>query len=124
VRLRWLTDSCYRLVMAPAAVMAIGSGTALLLVREIHEPWMAAKLAAVGLLVGLHTWQGRSVTLMGERGDEHRPPPAALLIGLSILTMTAVLLLVLAKPAVPATLLPDWLLEPRYRPLSVEETPT
>ena len=123
-RLRKLTDFSFRLVMTPAAVIAIAAGTALVFERAVYVPWMFAKLAAVGLLVALHAWQGVALARMGESAGQHRPPPATLLIVLSIGVMSAVLLLVLAKPTLPASVLPDWLMTPRYRSLPVSATPT
>ena len=123
-RLRQLTDASYRLVMTPAAVIAIAAGTALVFARGVYEPWMAAKLAAVGLLVCLHAWQGLAVVKMGEYAGQRSTPNAALLIVLSIGVMSIVLLLVLAKPAPPPGLLPQWLLRPLYRSLPIEATPS
>lgn len=122
-RLRQLTHYSYIAVLTPAAVIAIAAGTALIFLRAVYEPWLFAKLAAVGLLVCLHAWQGLAVIKMGESAGQHQPPGAALMIGLSVVLMSVVLLLVLAKPALPAGLLPDWLMLPRYRPLPVDETP-
>lgn len=122
-RLRLLTDASFRLVVTPAAVIAIAAGTALVFARGVYAPWMLAKLAVVGLLVGLHAWQGVSVTRMGETAGERPPPGAALPIALAIGLISAVLLLALAKPPVSAERLPGWLNEPRHRALPVGEVP-
>lgn len=122
-RLRKLTDSNYRYVMTPAAVVAIAAGSALVFVRSVYEPWMFAKLAAVGLLVCLHTWQGWAVARMGETAGQARLPAVALMTGFAVCLIDAVLVLVLGKPPLPVDLLPDWLMTPRYRPLPVEEPP-
>lgn len=116
-RLRLLTDASFRLVMTPAAVVAIAAGTALVFVREVYAPWMLAKLAVVGLLVCLHAWEGVAVTRMGETAGQRPPPGAVLPVGLALSLIVAVLVLVLAKPPLPAEALPDWLTEPRYRGL-------
>lgn len=122
-RLRKLTDANYRFVMTPAAVLAIAAGTALVFLRSVYEPWMLAKLVVVGLLVCLHTWQGWAVARMGETAGQARPPAVALMIGVTVGLIGAVLLLVLGKPPLPVDLLPDWLMAPRYRPLPVDEPP-
>ena len=121
-RLRLLTHDSYTMIVTPAAVIAIAAGTALIYLRGVFEPWMFAKLVAVGLLVCLHALVGHTVLLMSERRGQYTPPaPLPLIIG-SIATMTVVLLLVLAKPVVP-DIAPAWLKTPQHRQLPVEETP-
>lgn len=122
-RLRLLTDASFRLVMTPAAVVAIAAGTALVFAREVYQPWMLAKLAVVGLLVCLHAWQGVLVTKMGETAGQHPSPGTVRPISLAIGLMSVVLLLVLGKPEFAADRLPDWLNEPRYRALPMLEVP-
>ena len=121
-RLRLLTHDSYTMIVTPAAVVAIAAGTALIYLRGVFEPWMFAKLVAVGLLVCLHAFVGHVVLLMSERRGEYAPPSAVPLVVASILTMTVVLLLVLAKPVVP-DIAPAWLKTPQNRQLPVEETP-
>lgn len=121
-RLRLLTHDSYAFIVTPAAVVAIAAGTLLIYLRGVFEPWMFAKLVAVGLLVALHALVGHTVLLMSERRGEYAPPSAVPLITGSIATMIAVLLLVLAKPVVP-DILPHWLTVPQHRQLPVDETP-
>jgi uncharacterized membrane protein YidH (DUF202 family) len=83
---------------------------------------MFAKLVAVGLLVALHALVGHTVVQMSERRGEYVPPTPVPLLAITLATMTSVLLLVLAKPAMP-DLTPHWLDAPRHRQLPVEETP-
>lgn len=122
-RLRRLTDASFRLVMTPAAVIAIAAGTALVFARSVYEPWMLAKLLVVGLMVSLHAWQGVQVTRMGETGGQHPPPGAALPLLLALGLSAVVLLLVLAKPGFEARQLPAWVTEPRYRALPLGDVP-
>lgn len=121
-RLRRITHYGYTRIVTPAAVIAIAAGTGLIFLRGVFEPWMFAKLVAVGLLVCLHAFVGHVVLLMSERRGEYAPPSAVPLVVASILTMTVVLLLVLAKPVVP-DIAPAWLKAPQNRQLPVEETP-
>lgn len=121
-RLRLLTHDSYTMIVTPAAVTAIAAGTALIYLRGVFEPWMFAKLVAVGLLVCLHALVGHTVLLMSERRGEYVPPSPMPLIAGSIVTMTVVLILVLAKPVVP-DIAPAWLKAPQNRQLPVEETP-
>lgn len=123
-RLREITQFTYIALLTPAAVLAVAAGVALIFVRHVFEPWMFAKLAAVALLVCLHAWQGHLLTQMGETRGERQSPSALLTIMLATPIITAVLVLVLAKPDLPASLLPAWLLSPLGRPLPVPETPT
>lgn len=121
-RLRLLTHDSYTMIVTPAAVIAIAAGTALIYLRGVFEPWMFAKLVAVGLLVCLHAFVGHIVVLMSERRGDYTPPSSAPLIAGSVATMIVVLLLVLAKPVVP-DIAPAWLKAPQNRQLPVEETP-
>lgn len=122
-RLRRITHHGYTRIVTPAAVVAIAAGTALIFLRGVFVPWMFAKLVAVGLLVSLHALIGHTVVLMSERRGEYTPPTPVPLIGAMLGTMTAVLLLVLAKPVVP-DLIPAWLEAPQHRQLPLEATPT
>ncbi len=122
-RLRRITHYGYTRIVTPAAVIAIAAGTALIFLRGVFEPWLFAKLVAVGLLVALHGLTGHVVVLMSERRGTYAPPSSKPMIVITLLTMTAVLLLVLGKPAVP-DLIPAWLEAPQDRHLPFEATPT
>lgn len=122
-RLRLLTHHGYTYIVTPAAVVAVAAGTALIFLRGVFEPWMFAKLVAVGLLVSLHALMGHTVVLMSERRGEYTPPSSKPLVGGTLATMTVVLILVLGKPAVP-DLVPAWLKTPQERQLPLEATPT
>ncbi len=122
-RLRRITHYGYTRIVTPAAVIAIAAGTALIFVRGVFVPWMFAKLVAVGLLVALHAFVGHIVVLMSERRGDYAPPSSVPLLGATSVIMTAVLLLVLAKPVMP-DLTPRWLDQPQHRQLPVEATPT
>ncbi len=122
-RLRELSQFAYTVLLTPAAVIAIAAGTALIFVREVFEPWMFAKLSAVGLLVCLHSWQGALLIKMGETAGQHQPPHPMLMIVLASCVVAVALVLVLAKPTFSAAHFPDWLTVPRDRQLPVDETP-
>lgn len=123
-RLRRLTHYSYTGLVTPAAVLAIAAGTALVFARGVFEPWLFAKLAAVGVLVVLHAWLGLAVSKIGETAGRHQPPSARLAFAVALPAMAAALLLVLAKPELPAGLLPEALDAPRYRALPLDATPT
>lgn len=122
-RLRILTHRAYVGVVTPAAVIAIAMGTALIFLRGVFVPWMFAKLVVVGLLVLLHAWIGHVTLNMGERQGNYEPPSAVLLVTMSLAVMSAILVLVLAKPLLSDTLAPIWLTTPMDQPLPVDEVP-
>ena len=112
-RLHAFTRFAYITVISPAAFLAIGSGTALILLRGIAGPWFALKLLLVGVLVGLHVWIGLLLlSIFDEGGRFARWRVAASVVTLSA-TMLGVLWVVLAKPEIdPAALLPAFMLRP------------
>lgn len=122
-RLRKITHYGYTRLMTPAAVIAVAAGIALIFLRQTYTGWMIAKLAAVGLLVCVHGFQGYVVLRSEEEKGRYDTPRATFMIVPAIAAMTLVLLIVLAKPAVPADLFPEWLTTPRDRQLPWEEVP-
>lgn len=123
-QLRRFVRRLYVVVLPPAAVLAVALGTLLIFERAVFVGWMFAKLAVVGLLVGLHAFEGRLLLL--ELAD---PRPAigwrtgAALTAVGLMIMSAILALVLAKPVFDETSLPRWLLEPRNDHSSAAATP-
>lgn len=121
--LRAFVRRIYVRVLTPAAVLAVAIGTWLIFERAVFVGWMFLKLAIVGLLVGLHAFEGR---LLLELAD---PRPAigwrmgAALTGAGLAIMSAILVLVLAKPVFDESRLPRWLLEPRGAQRSAAATP-
>jgi protoporphyrinogen IX oxidase len=123
-RVRRYTHYGYTHLLTPAAVIAVAAGTALIFLRGVFVPWMFAKLALVGALAALHAWIGNTVVRMGEETEEPRPAPALIPVALGIVLMGAILLLVLAKPAIDDGATPDWLHAPLERQLPLDEVPT
>jgi len=118
-----LTHGTDTRLATPAAVIAIGSGTASMFAGGVFEPWMFAKLVTVALLVALHVRIGLELERMQEADGKPRAPRALrLTLGVAF-TMACVLALVLAKPAPPPTWSPDWLSKPRGQPMPVAEPP-
>lgn len=112
---RWLTHHAYRLVVTPAAVVAVAAGTVLIFVLEVLDIWLLAKLVVVTGMVLVHAWLGHVIGLAGARRDAYRLPPAGLVLVVLLPLMGAVLWLVLAKPALDEViaLFPEMLREPR-----------
>lgn len=121
-RLRLITHYGYVRILTPSAVIAIAAGTTLIWLGPVFEPWLFAKLVAVGVLVTLHMMIGRTVILMSERRGRYAPPHFVPLEVATFATLVIILLLVLAKPAIP-DLFPSWLERPLDRQLPVRETP-
>lgn len=101
----------YDLIVSPAAVVAIGSGTALIFVTMPLEGWLFLKLAAVGGLVVVHMWVGRIIDQFEAPEQPPTPLISTVLSTLAILFICLILWLVLQKPDVPESLFPGWLLE-------------
>ncbi|MGQ3298887.1 CopD family protein [Reyranella sp.] len=122
-RRRIATHVAYVGVVTPAAVIAIGLGTALIFLRDVFVPWMFVKVALVGLLVLAHAWLGHLTLQVGERQGAYAVPHPAPLLLISGLTMLVILILVLGKPFVDDRIVPAWMLAPQGQRLPVDEVP-
>lgn len=101
-RLQGVARFLYVVVISPAAFLAIGSGTALIFIRHVFEPWLFVKLVMVGAMVTVHVITGLVIVRHFEDGGDY---PAWRFVAVTILSasiVTAVLFLALAKPDVPA----------------------
>ncbi|UPQ81100.1 CopD family protein [Pseudomonas knackmussii] len=93
-----LTRMVFNLVGTPAALIAIGSGTALFLRDGIMAGWLIVKLSTVAGMVLCHALCGVLV-LHIERSPEQSVSIRCRFLGAAIATfITATLWLVLAKP--------------------------
>ena len=93
-----LTRTVFNLIATPAALLAIGSGTALFLREAIFDPWLILKLTTVAGMVLCHALCGVLI-LRIERAAEPALRRNCLLIGLLLSALIgATLWLVLAKP--------------------------
>ena len=116
IRFRKLTHYGYVRFLSPVAVVAVGAGTALVLLYGAPGPWLVAKLALVCALTCVHAFVGHMIVRTAESGGTVRLPPAPWVLGAVGALALAILWLVLAKPALPVAW-PAWLLEPQSRPL-------
>ncbi|MFN4129094.1 MAG: CopD family protein [Paracoccaceae bacterium] len=110
-RIRRITHFGYIYATTPAALVAIGSGTALIFLREVYVPWLFAKLVFVALLVAFHGWIGSVLVRVTETEGTHIPPRPALPLVLMLLPILAILVLVLGKPDLGRIPVPNWLTE-------------
>lgn len=103
IRLQRMVRHAYLAWMSPAAFVAIASGTALIFLRAAFEPWLSAKLALVGLLVLLHIVTGLVIIRLFDRGETYSLGRFVAETIASLVLVTGVLYLVLAKPDIVAS---------------------
>lgn len=111
-RLHRLVRFLYIAMMSPAAFIAIGTGTALIFLRETWAPWMGLKLVFVGLMTTTHILTGLVVSRLFDPGQVYAPWRYVAVTAFTLLIVSAILIVVLAKPDLPP-LLPAWMYEPR-----------
>ncbi|MBK1714584.1 hypothetical protein [Rubrivivax gelatinosus] len=95
---RPLLRALFTSVATPAALVAIGSGTAVFLFMGPHAGWLVVKLALVALLVLGHALAGLLV-LRVERSGVAAVAAGRALLAWTLLWLAAITWLVLAKPA-------------------------
>jgi protoporphyrinogen IX oxidase len=114
-RIRRASHYGYTLIVTPAAVIAIASGTVLIFLREVFVLWMFAKLVAVAALVLFHAWVGHVIVKVAETEGTHIPPEPVWPLVVLVTPIVVILFLVLGKPDLGGIPIPDWLLEPQDR---------
>lgn len=98
----WMARQLFIAFVTPAALIAIASGTALFLLREIVTVWLVFKLSAVAGMAITHAMCGSLILKVERHLELDEPLPgvwrsvAAGLLSLAFITAT--LWLVLAKP--------------------------
>lgn len=111
-RIRQATHRSYTLLVTPAAVIAIATGTVLIFLSEAFTLWMFAKLVCVALMVAFHAWIGGTLVEVAETEGSHAPPAPVLPLVLVMVPILGVLTFVLAKPDLSGVPVPDWLTRP------------
>jgi len=111
-RFRKLTHHSYVRFLTPVAVVAVGTGIVLILMRGIFEPWLYAKLALVSLLAVLHAYIGHMIVQTAETRGTVRLPSPYLVLAPVLLVLVGILVLVLAKPVL-ALDWPQWMTQPQ-----------
>jgi len=102
-----LARALYINVTSPAAFVAVAAGTALVFAGNVFTPWMALKLAAVGLLVILHMLTGHLVLTVFEKDGRFPRWGQSVMTCAGAGAIGAILWLVLAKPALDLALFPE-----------------
>lgn len=110
-RFRVLTHFSYIAFLTPAAVVAVGTGIVLILLRGIFEPWLYAKLVLVSFLAMLHAYIGHMIVLTAETRGSVRLPPPLLVLAPILMVLSGILVVVLAKPTF-AIDWPEWMTTP------------
>lgn len=93
-----LTRMVFTHIATPAALLAIGSGTALLLRDSIYAPWLILKLTSVAGMVLCHALCGVLVLRIEGHPSRSASRVCALIGGLIAVLISLTLWLVLAKP--------------------------
>jgi uncharacterized membrane protein len=112
IRVRRATRLAFLVLLAPAAVLAVASGTALLFRADALHGWMFLKLACVGALIGAQLGLGAVLNRLA--ATDERPPRWLLPLSVPVLlgAMGSILWLVLAEPEVADDWLPGELARP------------
>lgn len=97
-RLSCIPRDIFTLIATPAALIAIGAGTAVFLANGIVELWLLVKLAMVSVLVLGHALVGLLI-VRAEQGKHQNIVRWCLTLALVLaVLMVAIIWLVLAKP--------------------------
>ena len=121
VRLHHFTRFAYDALISPAALIAIGTGTALIFSGVALGDWLFLKLLAVVGMGGTHMLIGRVLDQLEAPGAEPTGFRRAALLIAAIAFVTATLWMVLDRPVIDRELFPQWMLEGQGEALPVVE---
>lgn len=110
-RLQALVRFLYVGAMSPAAFLGIGTGTALIFLRETWAPWFGVKLVFVGVMTVIHILTGIVIIRLFNEGQVYPVWRFVAVTSVTVVVVSVVLFLVLGKPGLP-DLLPSALGEP------------
>ncbi len=113
-RIRMASRFAYMGLVSPAGFIAVAAGTGLLFVGDALHPWMFAKLAVVTVLVVVHVQYAYVLANLAQEGAQEPTLRIRLMVAAIVVAATAILYLVLAKPALGDDILPGWLSEPGF----------
>jgi putative membrane protein len=99
-------------ITSPAAFVTVIAGIALIFLREVFTVWMALKLVAVGALVIVHLRMGHVILSLYDPGGGYARWRQVTTTVTTLSAITAILLLVLAKPVIDRNLAPHWARQP------------
>ena len=101
-RLHRMTRFVYVAMTSPAAVIAIGSGTALIFFQATFQEWFSIKMALVAIMVMLHVAAGVTLPRVFLPGGSFGSFPYATWSGAYVVVITAIICVALAKPHIDA----------------------
>lgn len=110
-RLQAMVRFLYVAVISPAAFVAVGTGTGLIFMRGVFEPWFSLKLVFVGAMVTIHILTGLVIIRLFEDGNIYPVWRFVAVTIVTVLVVTLILAVVLAKPDIP-NMLPASMSEP------------
>jgi protoporphyrinogen IX oxidase len=97
-RLHRMTRFVYVEIASPAAVVAIGSGTALIFLQATFQEWFSTKLVLVGAMAMLHVVAGLVLGRLFLADGRFGRASCVALSSAYIVLITAIIWIVLAKP--------------------------
>lgn len=108
-RLHGMVRFLYVVILSPTAFIAVGTGTALVFLRSTFEPWFAAKLALVGVMVFIHVLSGLLILTLFDETSKYSRLRYLVFTGGTLAVVTGILTLVSGKPDIDVdALVPDW----------------
>jgi putative membrane protein len=98
-RLHRIARFLYVNLISRAAFVAIATGIVIIFLRQTWVPWFSLKLALVGALAIVHVLLGLVLLKLFEPGRSYSLGRLLLALGSTLAVVTAILYLVLGKPA-------------------------
>jgi uncharacterized membrane protein len=111
-RLHRITRFVFVAMASPAAVVAIGTGTALIFTQGTFREWFTLKMVLVGMMVMLHVVAGLVAMRVFSPEGRFGARSTTLLTGLYLTLIVAIVWVVLAKPEIDSTQFADQLFRP------------
>lgn len=101
LRLHGMIRKVYTWVASPFAIAAIATGTTLIPLRDVTEPWFVVKLLVVTMLAFIHARCGIILAKQSHSAERATALVRVMRVGVPVLLFPCVLWLVLAKPRLP-----------------------
>jgi uncharacterized membrane protein len=111
-RLHRLTRFVYVGMASPAAVIAIGSGTALIFLQNTFQEWFSLKMVLVSVMVMLHVVAGLVLAHLFSPAARFALFSHVALTGAYLMLASAIIWIVLAKPHIDSAEFAPGLFEP------------